>query len=32
MTHNFIKCKGCKYNHYCTIHKICFHCGHEEKK
>lgn len=28
--HNFIKCKGCCYEHYCLVHGICFHCGHEE--
>lgn len=30
VTHKFVKCKGCRYEHYCLIHKICFFCGYEE--
>ena len=29
--HKFIKCPGCRYEHLCTLHKICFHCGYEIK-
>jgi ribosomal protein L32 len=31
LKHQFVKCPGCRYEHLCLVHRICFHCGHEIK-